>query len=510
MYHISRFEDRVIMSLPVAPPADPRLENDLLRGMSRCGLEMDDADRLDEYAAALKKATPEEIELSRLQILHLMKMIEENAAAKYRDAGSLKEAEDLCQLAATVVDDVAADAEKLLKKASNSPNSKAALKRFTGAMHFLAQGMVFLQEIAETEPQNARQKAKQAEKYFDRLARKAEAFRDGVGRHYAHVRGEIPSKEAILSAARKTVHDDISPVPLLVPEQIGRTSANCGSRNVLWTVTQATDGNREEKHEKLRYRPLKASEAEELRDQAREILQAYNDTFNRTNGFIGTLKFIIGAIRYNGLGSIERSHNGKVGAEIRDFYRRVIEGPENFSIRREEAKEELEEALAELPDKASKSARYGHHRLAKANKLAASLEKLALRLKPLADTRPVLRITKDEATGIIVGRTEPATDRVVLIYPDHFVQDDQMRREAVYAMTVPAAEVEKGIPEFTKEFRDKYFGSATNFYNAAQAISDISCSEWVQNYFADGPLKVVDETLDAEEAPHPDAPTLQW
>jgi hypothetical protein len=87
-----------------------------------------------------------------------------------------------------------------------------------------------------------------------------------------------------------------------------------------------------------------------------------------------------------------------------------------------------------------------------------------------------MTVVRNNDVAVIEGDNE----NVVIVYPDPFVSVP----DATYAIQVPLELYkEQGIPEFTKEFRDNFFGKATNFMSMDDALTQIATDEFAQKYF---------------------------
>jgi hypothetical protein len=488
VYHISSLGDgRTFMAIPVAPPADDRLTNKELRSLSAIHWDLGRAIDFSESITAVENATPEEIELARLQFVHSMKMIgkamEDQFFRHTWTGGLLHGNENLRDLILTTTKAIASDVEGLLEEVKGAPKDLDNARVLASALLMLAEAKVVARDYAETKPME-RKVADEVAKTFDRVAKRYDHFRKSVGPVYAALSEVLPLLKEIEAKAEQRVHEKMTAEAHLTPDQVFRTELEAGDRDTLWHYVQ-DEKFQAEALEKRWYRPLSSEEAEELRGKVLHVMRAYNETYH-DDSYVGLIKQAIVTATYWSLERAQKASNNEWENEIRQGSRRMVAGHRQS---KEEAAAELEKSLEDLKVQKAKAAVQGRTLALQAQALRAEYGAILAQVRPEAEVskNPVVTLTMDG--DVVVGRLNTDDSKVLLIYRDPFVDV----RGAAYAMAVPTEVIANGIPEFTKEFRDTNFGNATNYYSMDDAVNNITHGDFDQRYFFGTNFEVDDQ-----------------
>lgn len=499
VYSVTTFRNGTggIMAVSVAPPVHPDLLDTELKGLSTAHFFMDDPVRLARFAKAIAEADDAQIELGRLQILHILKeLVERMDRMRFAHPLSVDSAVRICGSLRSVVEGIAGDVVDLLRQADETPRDKGALRYLAGALQTLAEAKLFTGLLHEADPDNAEyaQLAADAAEHFEARARDADRLRATVGPRYGHVAELLPVSSRIAADAehRFTLQAGLDGA-ILTPDHITRTMHDCGDRDLLWRASQA--GLREKAIREGMHRVLTADDAAALRAKAAEIVTTFNALFNEP-GFLPLLRQGSTLSRWKGLNGIHDAHDPGVEHEIREYHRRSRAGIH----RRDEA--EYQKELDELPADRERWRTEGRKYLS-ASFALDDLVSGALR-GYLDGTRPVLVLRTDPATGATVGTFRGDEEGSVLaIYPDKL----ESHPGAVFAVTLDAAEVASGLPDLAS-IRDEAWADGprkgTNYSGIEDALGCIAGGDaYSQTFFFGRQVAVIDETGTDWEPPSP-------
>ncbi|GJD90921.1 hypothetical protein BHAOGJBA_4465 [Methylobacterium hispanicum] len=487
------------MAVSVAPPVHPGLLETALKGLSTAHFFMDDSERMAQFARAISEADDAQIELGRLQILHVLKEIAERMdRMRFDHPMSVGASDQIGEALRSVVEGIAGDVVDLLRQADETPRDKGTLRYLAGALQTLAEAKRFTALLHEADPRNAEyaELAADAAGHFEARARDADRLRTTVGPRYGHVTEMLPASTRIATEAdhRFTLQAELDGA-ILTPDHVLRTMQDCGDRDTLWRASQG--GLREKAIKDGRHVVLPARDAAALRTKAAAIVTAFNALFNQP-GFLALLRQGSALSRWKGLNGIHDAHDPAVEHEIRESHR----GSRRGLWRRDEA--ELRKELDQLPADRERWRTEGRKHLS-ASFVLEELVSGALR-GHLDGTKPVLVLRTDPATGATVGtlRGDDAGS-VLAIYRDGLVGYPG----AVFAVTLDAVEVAAGLPDLAGIRDQAWVGGprkGTNYYSLEDALGCIAGGDaYSQTFFFGRQVAVVDETGTAWEPPQPPA-----
>lgn len=501
VYSVTTFRNGTgrIMAVSVAPPVHPDLLGTELKGLSAAHFFMDDSVRMARFAQAILEADDAQIELGRLQILHVLKEIAERMdRMRFDHPMTVGASDQIGEGLRTVVEGIAGDVVDLFRQADETPRDRGALRYLAGALQTLAEAKRFTALLHEADPQNIEyaELAADAARHFDARARDADRLRSTVGPRYGHVAEMLPASTRIAADAehRFTMQTGLDGA-ILTPDHVLRTMQDCGDRDALWLASQG--GLREKSIEEGRHVVLTARESTALRTKAAAIVTAFNALFNQP-GFLPLLRQGSALARWKGLNGIHDSHDPAVEHEIRESHRRSRRG----LWQRDEA--ELRKELEKLPADRERWRAEGRKYLSASFALD---ELVAGALRGYVDgTKPVLVLRTDPATGATVGtlRGDDAGS-VLAIYPDNL----KGHPGAVFAVTLEAAEVAAGLPDLASIKDEAWAGGprkGTNYSGLEDALGCIAGGDhYSQTYFFGRQVAVIDETGTDWQPPEPPA-----
>lgn len=499
VYSVTTFRNGTggIMAVSVAPPVHPDLLETELKGLSTAHFFMDDPIRMARFAKAIAEADDAQIELGRLQILHVLKeIVERMDRMRFEHPMAVHASDRIGEALRSVVEGIANDVVDLLRQADETPRDKGTFRNLAGALQTLAEAKRFTTLLSEADPDNAEfaELAADAADQFEARARDADRLRATVGPRYDHVADLLPDSTRIVAEAehRFTLQTGVDGA-ILTPDHVTRTMHDCGDRDLLWHASQG--GLREKAIREGMHRVLPAHEAAALRSAAAAIVTTFNALFNQP-GFLPLLRQGSTLSRWKGLNGIHDAHDPGIEHEIREYHRRSRKGIH----RRDEA--EYQKELDKLPADRARWRTDGRKYLTAAFALD-DLVSGALR-GYLDGTRPVLVLRTDPVTGATVGSFRGDAEGTVLaIYPDNL----KGHPGAVFAVTLDAAEVASGLPDLAVIRDEAWAGGprkGTNYHGIEDALGCIAGGDaYSQTFFFGREVAVIDETGTDWEPPSP-------
>lgn len=478
-----------IMACSVAPPVHPGIADRDLKELSIAHFHVDNPERMARYAAAIRNADDETIELARMQLLHVTKeIVEQLDQLRFRHPLSVDGVEGVGPAIREAVEGVAGDTMDLLDKADRSPRSTSTMKYLAGALQTLAEASLFTARLRDANPDDAGAEALASEtaQHLDVALKASDRFRSTVGVRYTEVLENLPSSANIRAEAedRFTTQAGLD-ASILTPDHLERTRGACGDRDVLWSASQ--ERLRAQALAKGHHRVLAPGEAAALREAVAGIVETFDAVFNQP-GFVALLRQGAALSRWKGLAGIEDAHDGGIVSEIRESHRRS-----KFSLNpRKDA--DLEKDLAQLPKDRERWRTRGRAYLAAGMLLDTIVDSA---LEGIADRgRPLLVLRTDTTTGAVVGTIRRSTDApVIVIYPDTELESYP---GAVLAVALPPEMIADGLPEVASIKGHTWAGGAykgTNYRGLEDAMACIAGGDvYSQKFFFGGPVSVLDET----------------
>lgn len=489
-----------IMACSVAPPVHPGVADRDLKELSIAHFHIDNPDRMARYAAAIRNADDDTIELARLQLLHVTKEVTEHLEQMaYRHPLSVHGAEDVGPAIRSAIEGIAADATALLEAADGSPRSRSVLKNLSGALQTLAEASLFAGRLRDANPDDASavDLAADAAEHLDRLLAAADRFRDTVGSNYDEVPKHLPASANIRAEAESHLALQAGlDASILTPDHLDRTQGECGDRGSLWSASQ--EKYRAEAIEKGVHHVLAPGKAEVVRRAVADVVEAFDAVFNRP-GFVALLRQGATLTRWKGLSDIGHAHDGSIESDIRESHRRT---KHSLSPRSDA---DLARALEKLPKDRERWRTNGRASLAAGMLLDHLIDGA---LQGLAEeARPLVVLRTDPATGALVGSIRRDEDApVIVIYPDTTLVGHP---GAVLAVALPPEMVAGGLPSVESIKGETWRGGAfkgTNYQGFEDAMACIAGGDvHSQEFFFGGPVAVLDETLLAWEPRGPAA-----
>ena len=395
----------------VAPPVHPDLRLKGLRSMSGAHFGLRDPDRMAGYLRALAEATPEEIELGRLQIRHFVAEIGGATDLLSRRHPLLEDIdrEETVDALAGAVEGVAADALLLLKDAERRPSDVPTLKLLQGAMSAVAEAEAMTKALSESRPVLAPLASRAAHLAHVALSagermREAEASRRPEVAETVWPTGPLRSIAALNVALHASRRADA-----LVPGRIDQVMRLCGPRGQLWVASQADA--RDAEIATGRHRPLDAAAAERLRDEALDIGSAFDAVFN-ANGFAALVLQASVAARWDGLRRVARSLDSGEEDRIRARYARVAAEPGSEEAATMDA--EMRRQIGAVPARRAADSATGQ-RLLKASEEFAALVRES---NPGLAAHPVLFLRALEDGGFVGTFEGGGRDEALVVRPD--------------------------------------------------------------------------------------------
>lgn len=486
-----------MMACSVAPPVHPDLLETELKRLSTAHFFLDDEAGMARFARAIAEASDAQIELGRLQILHLLKEISERMdTLTSRHPMVVGVPSQIGEALRSAVEGIASDVVDLLRQADDTPRDKGTLKTLTGALQTLAEAKRFTALLHAADPGNTEyaELAADAAGYFEARARDADSFRVSVGARYGHVPELLPASSRIASDAehRFTLQSKLDGA-ILTPDHLTRTRDDCGSRDLLWQASQSS--LREKVMREGLHTELTANQAVDLRAKAVAIVETFNALFNQA-GFLPLLRQGATLSRWRGLNGIHDAHDPGIEHEIREYHRRSRAGLHRRTD------EEYQKDLDRLPGDRDRWRTEGR------SYLSASFALDEIVTSALSDyldgARPVLVLRTDRTTGAMVGTFRgEGSESVLAIYPDKL----EKYPGAVFAVTLDKAEVAAGLPDLSSIRDEAWVGGprkGTNYYGMEDALGCLAGGDvYSQTFFFGRQVAVIDETSIDWDPPSP-------
>lgn len=483
-----------IMACSVAPPVHSGIVDRDLKELSIAHFHVDNPDRMSRYAAAIRNADAETVELARMQLFHVIKEVAESLdQLRFRHPLAIHEAKDVGPAIRSAIEGIATDATDLLDKSDRSPRSTATLKYLAGALQTLAEASLFAARLRDANPDDASAAdlASDAAEHLERLLHASDRFRETVGSRYGEVLEHLPASANIRTEAvtRLAAQAGID-ASILTPDHLNRTQGDCGNRDTLWVASQ--DKFRAEAIATGRHQVLAPGKAEKLRAAAADIVDAYDSVFNQP-GFVATLRQGAVLARWKGMNGIEDAHDRSIESDIRESHRR---SKHSLNPRSDE---DLAKELGRLPRDRERWRTDGRAYVAAGllldHLVDAALDGLVEQARPLV----VLRTDRD--TGAVVGHVrDDEIAPVIVIYAD---TELTAYPGAVLAVALPPEMIAGGLPTLESIKGHTWAGGlykGTNYRGLEDAMACIAGGDvHSQQFFFGGPVSVLDETLKAWE-----------
>lgn len=489
-----------IMACSVAPPVHPGIADRDLKELSIAHFHLDDPDRMARYAAAIRNADDETVELARMQLLHVTKEVVEHLdQLRFRHPLSVHGTDDVGPGIRGAIEGIAADATDLLDRADRSPRSTSTLRHLAGALQTLAEASLFAARLRDANPDDASADAlaSDAVGLLERLLDASDRFRDTVGSRYAEVLKHLPSSANIRTEAESRLAAQAGiDASILTPDHLDRTQGDCGNRSDLWIASQGK--HRAEAIAEGRHRVLAPGKAATLRKAVADIVEAYDAVFNQP-GFVALLRQGATLSRWKGLNGIGDAHDRAIESDIRESHRR---SKHSLSPRSDA---DLVKALEKLPKDRERWRTEGRSYLAAGMFLDHLVDGALAGL--VEQARPLVVLRTDPSTGAVVGSIRSDNEApVIVIYPDRQLVGHP---GAVLAVALPPEMVAVGLPSVESIKGETWHGGAykgTNYQGFEDAMACIAGGDvYSQEFFFGGPVSVLDETLLAWEPPAPAA-----
>lgn len=493
MYTISTFFDRTITVSSVAPPVDPKLDVSV-QDLSVAHLLIAGGEAFEPFALAIAGLDDEQIDRGRLQWLHTIKEIRDTLNHHRQEtsiAGYEPHRMGLSRVVEQMAQAVLKDVDRLALRCDKAPRDARALANWPQALAVLAQAVVFARAMPALHPDDAAwpRIASGLATAFGAAVERCTTFRDTVGPAYQNARDALVDVDeaGLLTAARRALTEQAARPMDLSLRSLGRVMDRLGNRDQLWGMVQQ-ETRREDAIAARHYTPLDAEGAATVRQGMVELLRSF-DTY-RHSGFLSALRAIGQEQAYCASTTQIYVDTYQDAADVRRAHRRACE---NIHRREKPTEQELLDDLAKLPQNRRDRRLDAVARLDFARRVDQTVAGLAAVLG--TDQRTDVRsmgstlTLRAQGDGITVGRWNDDPSRVLLVYPDDTVN----REDGTYAMVVPAALLDDGVPRFSMALKDRSRDEGwvgTNFPSVASFMREME-EKRVQEWLVGKPFVVL-------------------
>lgn len=461
-------DGRTMTSFRVFPPVDDRLRDMDIASVLLARDVVTDFDALAKFRAAVAVASVEELELARPAILFQLSELKEfitSTAVRVSMDGTVKETPE--KTLEAILTGVVKEIGGMISELDRSPRNRSLPRTINGAMAYLAEVVSFTARIAEKHDASFLSLSEDASMAFIKLADRIRRLKEQTVERYPEIAKNLYDPADILNAADARVAIADLNVPKLTDGQFDEVSWAVGDWDILWKIAQKEEW-RAEYIEKGWYRPFGDEDAEHFRGKLLGLLDDVNEPFNG-GGLINELR-MIPAVLY---------HMGKRAIDYADGYdeRDIRRSFERSKFRDKE--QHMQEEMESLPQNRFSDRTRGMNNLASSDMLSSFLVEIEKSFHPDKVFPNRMRFTRHES-GPLVGTLDRQWDYAIVIYRDKGVGP----RDAVYAVRIPLADMESGIPDLEAiRWHPEY--KATNYYSIDDALVDMG-GEIEANFFFDG------------------------
>lgn len=481
MYVKNKYPDgRTILAVSTAPPADPQLQSEL-RELSNAHLTVAGDIPFGAIADVLDRASYEQIERGRLQMLHALNETDEAMLEYEHDTDvmyrSAIEENGLPGLTMITLDRIASDISDLEAKCVAGYTRKRA-QAWGQALRLFREGMLFADKLSETV--DTVTSVNVANSSFTRYASMRSTYKkfcetvrqSGAGNDMLDI-------EDIEQTARSAINEQLrQPYKPMLYDEVERLRIMCGSKDILWTAVQ--DEERRDEWEKQGiYRPLAKAEADMLREGVPRYLRQFDGL--QEQGFVPILRSIQTALLHgaNRLNS-DWQNEASARAAVARAYGKSSEM-------------EKQAAVDNVPVRRASAMGTSAARLACAQAIDDGLS--AVQRAQGISLLPELHISVDPESGVIVGGLTTDPSRILLVYP--IDPEDRTYQGGILATYVPASFIEAGVPPLGTDIfellqkvpRDQV--KMSNFYSVNSFLYDMQV-ERIQEYILGQEARIVD------------------
>lgn len=480
MYHVSKFEDRHIMAFSVPPSAHPQLPKDF-KELSRIHFYLG-IDPIDHIVKAVEEASLETIDKGRIQIYFATKEIQDFLSNSWSSLDTFSE--DSLNPALYFqksFDEILNHTSKVLEEAYQKPTNKYNFDMIETMIGLTHEVKFLHEELAKVGISTNIDKIENVETKFSQIY--------NLKSHYKNLSALKDFSDYAFNAKKSVLEQLKTPYEFNYSELAKNVYYSMDD----WMPTLDFLSKERAKTEEPGY-VLDKENTQALKDQFLKHFKSFNSLLQ--NGIINYVHSFSASISKEVFLTVEKSlisaesyferskkyhEDGLKSYHSRDYHQKELNKlnaiKEDFIQQKIDDKSFYEKYLTLL------------YRQEK--NISQTLNKIKSNILSYQQKETVT-FEGDIKTGFVVGKFSNS-DKILLAHKDPFVEVP----EAIYAMIINKKEYDDLTRNnqlvFDKNFRDRDFSNASNFWSYGQFLQEIS-DPYVQKFFLGQEFDLIDNT----------------